>query len=122
MRYAKLGVRSVKGQGDDPVPDRETRDVRSDAQHGAGVLISHHVRNGDQRSAQSIKRVATFDADHFDADQHLAGTGNRGRVPLRSERRSARRSRSKPRLSWFSSFSRGRPDSNAQDFAHGREE
>jgi hypothetical protein len=76
MGDPELGVRAVKGDAHDPVTDREALDVRADTEDRAGVLISDDVGNGDEWSAQAIERVAPFDTDDLDTDEHLTGTGD----------------------------------------------
>src|SRR5665213_3466890 len=82
MRDSQLSVRAVEGECDDAVPYGEAVDVRSDAQYRSRVLVAHDVRHRNERSAESIQGVATFDADYLDTDEHLAGAGNRVRDVL----------------------------------------
>ena len=66
-------MRSIGSCRDHSIANDNLGHELANFQHGSGALIANNVRDGRERSPESIEGVATFNADGFNLYQHLVG-------------------------------------------------
>ena len=73
----ELGVGTGEHRRDDALADVTIRHVGADLADGARALVADDVRRHRQHAARAVQRVAAFDADRLDFDQHATGRADR---------------------------------------------
>ena len=87
----ELGMRAREHRRDDSLADFPVGDRVADLADGARALVADDVRRRRHHPAEPVERVAAFDADGLDFDQHVARTARRiGHVLVLQHLRGAR--------------------------------